>query len=364
MIKRYLLAISIFVAIYTPNLFAFTNYIVPADDIISVEQLLDCSRFNWYERVICEDVAHEISNIFEENNILLTNNELVQYVNPVTPPRQVNTGHTCSHRAWLRDNYARIGLSTSSKLDLSGDLISKPLTLAANLPVSLYTKVNFKEKWGVTYYTIRCSGWKCRKKRKCATIADDSYYADLSASTTAKMLFSVNLQPQFGELPNGNYFIKVKPVAFVNISLDNYDANFRLHGKNSLFAALGSILTTTSSASQLFTDWLTNSPSADSRDQLYQDIGYGVLSTLDVAYSTSTFSNQGSLYERWVNDEIDKRPPLGVENVDRQLENKINRSIASTLDLDANGERVWVIDKNRPLQKLSSVLVAVTSNLL
>jgi len=357
------ISIAFLFEIYSLDVFAYTNYVVP-NDVIPVNQLLKCDEFNWYEKAICEDVAAQISQVLKEQNIIITNNEAIQYISPIASPRKVDTGHSCSHRAWLRNNNASISLSTDSSLDLDGDLISEPLNLAANLPVSLYLKANFKEEWGYKYYTIKCRGLKCKKKKKCGHLASDHYYADLDVNTNAKFLISVNMQPRYGRTADGNYFITVKPIATVNFSLDDYNTDFNLHGKNSLLSAYGSILTSVSSASKLFAAWLSGSATADIRDQLYFDIGYGLVSRLDLSYSRGAFESQGALFEKLVNEEIEKRAPYGIEDVDRRLENKLTNSISSALNLDENGERVWIVDKNRPLEKLASMLVIINSIIL
>lgn len=353
----------ILLAGFSINSLAYNNY-VATNNLVPASQLLKCEKFSWYEKAICEEVARKISGILKRQNILFSSNQLIQKVSPVIPLKQVNTGKSCSHKAWINHNEAYFRFSTENKIKISGDMISKPFAVAAeSLPVSLYVRVNAKEEFGQKYYTVNCKWAKCRKKRKCAFLASDTWHADLNVQKDVKFLISLDMQPTYGVTDKGDHFIKIKPVAIVNIGmdLDDKDIKFRLYGKSSVLGFFGSILRSASSMTNLFSDWASGSSlkAAFKESGLGIDFLYNTFSVIDFGFSL--INQNDRLYDLLVKYYLDKRPPTGIENIDRVLENNLNNNISSALKLDANGERVWVVGKNRPLEKLSSTLVVVNS---
>lgn len=334
---------------------AFENSI-EGSRIASPEELLDCNSYSENQAYLCTYLAQQVLNELNDRDIFITNNEILVYASPVVERSQLDTGHSCTHRAWVKGSSGYISLSQQSTIHIDGNLVETPFVLMANLPVHANATVNIQEKWGFKYTKISCSGLKCKKKSKCSSIATDNWHATFDANTTAKSAVTINMQPQFGWLPNGDYFLSIRPIVYVGLSLHDFSPSVKLHNKNHLAPMFGFILTAPSSASRFLENWLKGDSTAPARDQLYFDIGYSFVSQTELTLNQITgflgatsdgpgvFSN--TLYEHFARKEITKLVKSEESRTRRDLENRLYRHIHESLNLDENGERVWVIHRD------------------
>lgn len=298
---------------------------------------LDCDNLVWYEKAVCEKVADEISQELNSKGVLLENGNLVYYKSPIVASQSVDTGHSCTHRAYIGNSESSVKLLSSGSLSFKGSSVDTPFLMYAHMPVNVYGRINLKETWGVKVDLVVGS--------TCVDYAEDNYYVLLNNNTTMNLRILMSMEPKYlGVDENGNYRFKIKPLVNVAGSMPTLNTEFSIHEKNGIFSGFLTYVTGGFNyALNLF----------DDTDQFLDDVVYSV-STIVVELLESEIESET---QEAINSYIARQG----DNVTRTLENDLHQEISYSLGLDGNGEREYVVNKSVARGRLAAVLETIVS---
>ncbi len=318
------------------------NAITIGEIVNPLEDFLECKDLKWYENIICKDLAQRVYSSLDDRGIGFSNGDIVLTVHPVTPQRQLDTGHSCTHRAWIKDNYATARLLSHGSLEFSGDSISEPLVFMADFPINIYTRVYLRESAGQR----NPLPWN----DNCIERAVDHFYADSNINTEMHIGMSLSLEPKLLDerTAEGDYQIQIAPIFFVESQLKPTEINFSFHNKDGAWIGFVTWLTTLgSNLVDIVRDIRHDGKVSDSvKEQLKQDL---IISHGSMLLEMTDDRLQLNLAEDYVTDiamELVARKQDELGHKTRELENDIDAQISAALGLDADGKRTYVVDKS------------------
>ena len=324
------------------------NAITIGEFINPLEEFLECKDLEWYEKSICEDMAQRVYSSLDDSGIGFSNGDIIITVHPVTPERQLDTGHSCTHRAWIKDNYATARLLSNGSLDFSGNSISEPLIFAADFPINLYTRVNLKETAGV----------RNPFNGNCQNIGTDHYYAASNVNTEILLSMSLSMEPKLLEerTPEGDYQVQIAPIFTVENKVVDTNLSFNFHGKDGVWMGFISFLTTLgSNLNDLIKDIFDGGGISEQvRDQIKQDLVYS-LGSIIIEIDDDFLDTD--LVENTIEIVAKHRVVRIIHGRARELEDDISAQISTALGLNADGKRTYVVDKNLVDALLMSSLI-------
>jgi len=327
-----------------------THAITVGEIIYPAEEYLECRDLEWFEQVICEAAAKEVNDRLNEANITLSDGDVLLHINPIIEPQNIPTGHSCSHRAWINGNYAKITLKSNGVFDFVSESISRPMIFTVNLPVRAYARVNLKEEWGTRLFG------------SCDRYASDSYYATFDFVTDAYHRFFLSLEPKLTELEDGNFAITVKPLFKVHSRLLNLDVNFSIHGRNNLWSGFNTYIIALPSLAGNLIEAPFDRNVGDSLEEAF--VTYG-LDIGQVFISSLLFLDHDVLgtnvLESIVSEEAEDELRGQYTNRVSSLEGRINDQIRTALSLNEDGEATFIV--NRALvntELLAAILPALS----
>lgn len=104
------------------------------------ENYLNCEDLNWYEVAICNDALAQLNEKIQQENPVLNSNleitsqgDLLFYKDSFVTPKKLNTGHSCTHRSWIRSSYIESTLKSNASMDLSIQSLSQPLVFYTSI---------------------------------------------------------------------------------------------------------------------------------------------------------------------------------------------------------------------------------------
>lgn len=286
------------------------------------------------EDAIWKVVVREVNRRLNEKGISFSNGDVVFRQEPIIAPQRVNTGHSCTHQAWIEGSHAEVRFASSASLTFDGNSAGEPQLLMLSLPVSVYARIGLKETWGNRLAFGNCNNH-----------AEDNYYGDFSINTTIRQLMALSLQPALlsERTPQGDYQIKIKPIFTVAGQLENFNAQFGVHNRDNFFSAFMTFLSGTASFlgegglalyrfdANAFVDALKTS--GIDLAQVAGSVFLGLDG--DVLGIDSVEKIAGQLAETRIKREFN--------GLTHRFEEETYQKIASALKLDANGERVFVV---------------------
>lgn len=282
--------------------------------------------FNDFEKHVSNKAAEKLSLDFDKYHISLSSGDLLVRMEPLIEPQRIDTGHSCTHKAWIRSNYIEVKILSSTSIDFKGNSLTEPLITFLDLPVSVYAKVSLKEEWG---YRIFGS---------CNSYASDSYSADALAFINALTRVFISLEPTIRPLSNGDFEVMIEPVVNVTIDFDDIDLDFDFHGK-SILNGVATKLTSISSTLKAIEAGLDGESMEEDLRQSLFDVGLGLFQTIE--WISGSIDLVDDLLDDIAKAEAERYlTELGFEN---ELENNIYASLSDALKLDENGRRSFVI---------------------
>lgn len=319
------------------------SYAITIGEIVNpAEEFLECKDLQWYEKVVCEIAADKFYGELNSRGISLSNGAVLFTLSPMVTPRKVDTGHSCTHRMWIKDNQLKGHLASSGTLDLKGNTLSEPLIFYTNLPINLNAAINLKDWWG--YRNIFGS---CNKK------ASDTYQAKADVSTNITTRILVSLEPKLDILENGDYLITIAPISNARFSFPEVDFDYDFSGRspfNGLLTIMGNDLLMFGPIALTFTV-LEAAVEGDSiGDALEQK-----LKTAGVDLALSSFQTISELDVPLLADELEDMVQEAAldeiygaaEGFEMQLQKSIDAEIARALNLDSQGKREILIPKEK-----------------
>jgi len=342
--------LRIFVVVWL-TFFASGSFAITVGEIIDpVEAFLECRDLSRFEQAVCTAITEDINQQLDDQGISFSDGDLIISTVPVSP-RKIDTGHSCTHKAKIKSSRLNIRFNRSGEFDLNGNTVSEPLIVYVNMPVNAYGRIDIKEEWG-----FRSFG--------CTRTASDSYYADASANITAELMLFVSLEPKMSMAENGDYLVTVKPIVEVMTAFDDIDLDFDFHGK-SILNGLGTLLHGGISS---FLQGLEAAIKGDSAsghfEQFGIDIGIGSFQTIESVSSVVYDDFLLNIVELVAELRIDEAAGVQTGILERRLRNDIYQDISQALNLDANGERTFVIPRGVVDREAAKAVVSINSLLL
>ncbi len=331
--------------------FGSVSAITIGEIVNPLEDFLECKDLEWYEKAICEDAAQRIYGSLNERGIGFSSGDIIMTEHPVTAEKQLDTGHSCTHRAWIKDNYATARLLSDGSLNFSGNGISKPLTFMADFPINFYARVYLKETAGV----------RNPINGNCQNIGTDHFYADSNVNTRMYLGMSFSLEPELLDerTPEGDYQVQIAPIFIVESQLRPTEINFTFHDKDGAWMGFITFLTTLgSNMIDITKDVFDGGGISDTlKDQIKLDIGVSVAwVVLEITDDWLSF-DLAEVYASDIAMEYIERQQGGLDNKARELEDDIGAQISMALGLDVDGKRIYVVDKDLVNAFLMSSLV-------
>lgn len=328
--------------IFLPLLITSNAHAITIGEIINpLESFMECSNLKWYETAICLAVTKEINQKLKEKSISFSNGDILYRIEPVVSSGSIDTGHSCTHTANIRSSYATATLNSSGIIDLDFEEISTPIVAFLELPVGFYAKVNLEEEWGTMVFG------------SCEEYASDSYYADGSASVTAFTRIVVSMEPKLEALSNGDYQVTTEPLVDVTSGFNDIDIDFDLHGKS----VLNGIATLISSGLSAPINTLEAGLAGDSMMEELKQFGIDTLVGSFQIFESISDNLFNDILISAVEDVAKKKAEEKGENIASQLEDKIKDNIIDNLNLDANGKRIYLVEKSKVQKYIASVFV-------
>ena len=319
-------------------LFSSQCYAITIGEIVNpLEKYLDCRNTSvWYEQEVCRAINAEIVPRLANANISIVNGDIVFREDPIATPGPINTGHSCSHRAWLRSNYLTAKVLSSGSLDLDFNSISEPLMLLFRAPIDIYARADIKEEWGYRFLG------SCNKS------GDDRYHGDFSFSGVGILKVVVSLEPNFKRSSQGDIFVLLKPFVDVKVGMEDVSAEFDFHGKSVLNGLATTVFGAGSSLLQL-------------RPSRFQDLDETVaeLESLGISLGLGAVQTLDSVSDNILDIDLfdDFLVSLAIESdiedlnnsfadISGSIEQDIFDELSGALNLDENGQVYYLFDAN------------------
>jgi hypothetical protein len=319
------------------------SYAITIGEIVNpAEEFLECKDLQWYEKVVCEIAAEKFYGELNSRGISLSNGAVLFTLSPMVTPRKVDTGHSCTHKMWIQDNYLNGHLASSGTLDLKGNSLSEPLILYTDLPIDMSAVINLKEQWGNRIWFGGCNKH-----------ASDTYKAKADISTNITTRILVSLEPKLDILENGDYLITIAPISNVRFSLPEVDFDYRFSGRspfNGLLTLMSNDLLFFGPIALTFTIFEAAVEGDSIGDELEQKLktagadlvlgSFQTISELDVPLLVDEL-------EDMVQEAALDKIYGAAEGFEMQLQKSIDAEIARALNLDSQGKREILIPKEK-----------------
>ncbi|KAK1829736.1 hypothetical protein QBC39DRAFT_262377 [Podospora conica] len=292
---------------------------------------LDCSRGDATVKALCSVVTQRAGSMLAGASIRIDAAGLLFTYDNATDIK-VDTGHSCSVTANIKNTRAEARLSSQTWLDFSGNplSVSDPGLFLAELPVELAARIDIQQRFGQ------------RLLGKCHKLGTDSFKVSGGVKTTAKVavLFS------FGPAPvrvdaQGNWVFTIRPITKVAAQLGKTDIDFNVSGYSFVSGIVTAALGGTSSALKAVTHLLKG----DSLSRAWSDVKRMVLDVAVGSVLSIPFDLLDNLVETLAQAYIDEKKGKLVTEYSGEMEKKLREMLAKALGLDANGERTFVIKK-------------------
>jgi hypothetical protein len=301
------------------------------DILAPIVNLLECDKGTPEIQQLCQLVTAKIRPQLAAAGLTIEKNDILfNYDDPTS--KDIDTGHSCTVTAAIKDTRASALLSDRASLDLSGNPLSGQGVVAVSLPVSLSAAVDIQEKFGVNIWPFGCN-----------RLGSDTFTVSGSISTTAAIWIYFTLAPSLRPDTNGDYILTIHPLLDVTAKLANTQITSTHISGASPFAAIATaVLAFPSDGLKAFTD-LIRGDFAGAWDQLFQqfpkDLAIGAISALPSPVLNAILPYLAKAAVASKLKGVDSR-------FSAQLKNKLTAAIAKTLSLDANGEHNFVVKKN------------------
>ena len=233
--------------------------------------------------------------------------------------------------AHVKRTRASVQLSASANIDLSGNPLSGAGLVAVQLPVELSATVDIQQKYGVQLLG-------------CKHLGSDSYDVSGKLSTVGRIWVFFALAPSLRTDVNGDYVLTIKPITDVMVKLQDTEIkNTHTSGVSPFSSIAVFVLALPSTGLKALTDILRGNSLSSVWDNLWAQF------PKDLAMGLAL-----SIPEPVMNEVLPVVAKVVVANklkgIDSkyspQLKTRLEAAVAKALDLDAHGERYFVIRKD------------------
>lgn len=294
--------------------------------------VFSCKSSNPIKRQLCDILLGKLNAELQSAGISITKNDILFTYNNGRH-EHIDTGHSCSVRAQLRNRHAEARLQRSASLKVQLPTLQRPLTIAIKLPVSLSGELEIRKRFGLKVF------------RKCNRIGSDTFRLRGSLSTQARALLGFALNPTLRVLPSGDYELAARPSAIVMFELQSTNIRFRVSGLSFLSAiwtkivafrsTIGSSLSSLVRGRSLKSVWKKISRNAAFDFGAPIALGLG---SLPGPLERTIFKAFGKVIARV----LEKK----AKGFGSDLEDKLNAEIRRALKTDASGRRVIIIKRD------------------
>lgn len=242
----------------------------------------------------------------------------------------IPTGHSCTVRAEVQHKHISARISSSSRLDISGNALTEPLAIRVELPVSLQARVEIKQRFGVRLLFGRCS-----------TVGSDSYSLKASVGTVANIVVGFFLNPSLAVMDTGEYALKIEPKVAVMSAISNTKLNFEASGVSPISAVLTHVLGFSSTLLKSATA-LLNGESVSEIVKRSIPFDFGVPIILGIGSLPQPIET--SIWNQILKSQS-SRATKAAKGFGEDQEDKLNAIVGRALKLDSDGKRVLIVKK-------------------
>lgn len=290
-----------------------------------------CDSSNNVVNAICKEALSKFNADLRSIGLSIgSNGLLLTYDDP--KDSKISTGHSCSVTAKINHKHASVRFSRGARLNLQMDTITEPFLFSLKLPVKLYARIDVKQRFGQ------------RILGSCANIASDSYSFKADASTTSNIAIGFTLDPKIGTTKAGDYIVQIKPRVTSVLSLDNFKLNFKVSGVNPISQVLTSVLGLGSTLLKSVTALIQGDSVSDIVEKaLPFDLGVPIV----LGIGSLPGPLERLIWEKLLKTTVVSNVQGRTEEYSNELQESINSKLKANLNLDDNGEKGFIIKKDK-----------------
>lgn len=300
----------------------------------SSPHVLSCTSSDETTKAICTAVLNKVISELEKSRIgIQKDGVLFRYENKTSTP--IDTGHKCTRTAKVSGQYLSAHFLSSASISFSGLSLTEPIALVLNLPVSLKAQYDVEQSFAAE---------NPGSIEKCEHLHGDKFKLYGETSSPAQLVLGFYLGVSLGNLPSGDYLVRLVPSTIVMFNIKPTNIDFHTSGVDPVTGVLAAALGLTSSGLKAVEHVFQGEyfgAQKGFRKGLAEDadnsfiLGMGHLPRqLELAVWSALLS-VGSR-------KIERRRSGVVESV----ETKLNEELHRALRLDSSGVRSVVVKKN------------------
>lgn len=288
--------------------------------------VFSCDSADPVIRAVCKEGLGKFNSELSKAGISIdSGNFIFNYDDP--DDESIPTGHSCTVRAEMQHKHISAKISSSSRLDISGNALTEPLAVRVELPVSLQARVDIKQRFGVRLIFGRCS-----------TVGSDSYSLKASVGTVANIVVGFFLNPSLAVMDTGEYVLKIEPKLAVMSAISNTKLNFEVSGVSPVSGVLTRVLGFSSTVLKSATALLNG-----------ESVSEIVLRSIPFDFGVPVLLGIGILPQPietsiW-NQILKRRATKEAKGFVEDLGDKLSATIGKALKLDSDGKRVLIVKK-------------------
>jgi len=294
---------------------------------------------------VCSVVQTKVNDQLRNANLAINNGDLVYSFNQGMNNVLINS---CTRTTTLKGTTTNATLSQSANITLKGNAISKPAIFGVTLPIKVYFRDDFQDTFGasISYPSINPFDGM---KSKCVGIGSDSYYGDVTASTTATITAMLSLEPRYAISASNHFVVQLKPVTDVSATVNNLQLNLDLHGV-SPFANMLSLLVAPINAVNGQVEAISDGGNIKSiiASQNYAAImslastTYGAVLT---DYSVGNPLQIDSLVNSYLQNKASQILSGKAISLSNDMNSRLRAKLSQALNLDSEGKAIYAFDR-------------------
>jgi hypothetical protein len=303
----------------------------------------DCDKGDPKLSQLCTLVQTSVNAKLQQAQLSIQNGDLVY--SDSKPQGQVLTD-SCEQTIILQNLSSSATLSSTASVTLSGNAISHPALFGLTLPVSVYARADMLDEVGASVPYI--GGFPPRIKRHCVGIANDHFYADASASATAKLVLFLSLEPVYTLSPANHFVIQLHPIVNVSVAVDGPTLNWGFHG----LSPLTTIATGLVAPFNAFNDQLAATFGGGSVRSIFKAQTSAAVNTLLNSVVGALLTDEAlgdpiginALAHNYVQTMARDFAQVSAAAAQNAANTRLRAQIATALNLDANGNVTYAFD--------------------
>ena len=303
----------------------------------------DCDKGDQNLSQVCTLLQSTVNAKLQQAHLSIQNGDVVY--SDSKPQGQVLTD-SCEQTIILQNLSSSATLYSTASVNLSGNAISRPALFGITLPVSVYGRADMLDEVGASVPYL--GGFPPRVKHHCIGIANDHFYADATASATAKLVLFLSLEPVYTISPAKHFVIQLHPIVNVSVAVDGPVFNWGFHGLSPLTTVTTALVTPFNA----FNDQLTATFGGGSARSVFSAqtsaaVNTLLNSTVGVLLTDEALGDpigMNALVRNYVQAMATNYAQVSAAAAQNAANIRLRAQVAAALNLDASGNATYAFD--------------------